>query len=136
MAKKKGLDLVEISSKSNPPICKILDYAKFKYHQKKKEKLIKSKNQKAVVKTIGFSPNTDDHDIAFKTKHAIKFLQDQAKVSLYVHFTGREIKFKEKGSKLLETITEQLAAYGKPIEKPRMERRRMILTIAPLKKNN
>lgn len=135
MAKDQGLDLVEISSKAEFPICKIIDYTKFKYQQKKKRKLIKKKSQKVVVKAIGFSPNTDEHDIAFKTRHAIKFLESQATVSIYVHFSGREIKFKEKGSELLSKVVEILAPYGKQIEqKPKMEGRRMKLTLSPLNK--
>lgn len=134
IAKDQGLDLVEISSKADFPICKIIDYAKFKYQQKKKQKLIKNKSQKVVLKIIGFSPNTDEHDIAFKTRHAIKFLQNQCTVSIYVHFSGREIKFKEKGAELLNKIVDILAPYGKKIEeKPKMEGRRMKLTISPLK---
>ena len=135
MAKAQELDLVEISSATYPPICKIFDLAKFKYQQKKKQKLRNSNQNKVIVKTIVFSPTTDDHDVAFKTRHAIKFLQDQAKVDFCVYFSGRKIKLKEKGISLLKKVAEQLAPYGNPIEEePRMEGRRMIFTIAPLKK--
>ena len=135
MAKDQGMDLVEISSKAEFPICKLIDYTKFKYQQQKKQKLIKAKAQKVIVKAIGFRPSTDEHDIAFKTRHAIKFLQDHAKVIIYVHFRGREIQFKEKGIELLEKIAKILVPYGEQAEEqPKMEGKRMILTITPLKK--
>ena len=97
MAKQLGLDLVEISPNSDPPVCKIIDYSKFKYTQKKKQKSIRSNAQKTVLKEIRFGPNTDEHDFNFKLKHAIKFLESGAKVKAYVHFYGRTIVFKERG---------------------------------------
>ena len=97
MAKQQGLDLVEISPNSDPPVCKIIDYSKFKYIQKKKQKSIRSNAQKTVLKEIRFGPNTDEHDFNFKLKHAIKFLESGAKVKAYVHFYGRTIVFKERG---------------------------------------
>ncbi|MEQ9303770.1 MAG: translation initiation factor IF-3, partial [Marinoscillum sp.] len=97
IAKQQGLDLVEISPKADPPVCKVIDYSKFKYEQKKKQKEIKAKAQKTVVKEIRFGPNTDDHDFNFKLNHAIKFLKEGAKVKAYVHFVGRTIIFKERG---------------------------------------
>jgi len=134
MAQDQELDLVEISSKAAFPVCKILDYTKFKYQQKKKQKLAKANLQKVTVKSIGFSPNTSEHDIAFKTRHAINFLQKKAKVIIYVYFSGREIKFKERGADTLYKIVERLAPYGAKVEdKPKMEGKRMVLTIAPLK---
>ena len=93
MAEGEGLDLVEISPKADPPVCKIIDYSKFKYEQKKKQKEIKAKAQKTVIKEIRFGPNTDDHDFNFKLKHAIKFLKEGAKLKAYVHFVGRTIVF-------------------------------------------
>ena len=101
MARNLGLDLVEISPNSDPPVCKIIDYSKFKYIQKKKQKSIRSNAQKTVLKEIRFGPNTDEHDFNFKLKHAIKFLESGAKVKAYVHFYGRTIVFKERGEILL-----------------------------------
>ena len=97
LAQEEGLDLVEISSKAVPPVCKIIDYSKFKYEQKKKQKEIKARAHKTVVKEIRFGPNTEEHDFNFKVKHAINFLKDGAKVKAYVHFVGRTIVFKERG---------------------------------------
>ena len=108
MAKDQNLDLVEISPKADPPVCKIVDYSKFKYDQKKKQKEIKSKAQKTVLKEIRFGPNTDEHDFNFKLKHAINFLQDGAKVKAYVHFVGRSIVFKERGEILLLRLAQEL----------------------------
>lgn len=134
MAEEAGLDLVEISPKTDPPVCKIIDYSKFKYEQKKKQKEIKAKAQKTVIKEIRFGPNTDDHDFNFKLKHAIKFLQDGAKIKAYVHFAGRTIVFKERGEILLLRFAQALEEYGKVEQMPKMERKRMHMMIAPKSK--
>ena len=105
MARQQGLDLVEISPNSDPPVCKIIDYSKFKYMQKKKQKSIRSNAQKTVLKEIRFGPNTDEHDFNFKLKHAIKFLESGAKVKAYVHFYGRTIVFKERGRNFTSKIS-------------------------------
>ena len=133
MAKKLGLDLVEISPNSDPPVCKIIDYSKFKYNQKKKEKSIRSKAQKTVLKEIRFGPNTDDHDFNFKLKHAIKFLENRAKVKAYVHFYGRTIVFKERGEILLLKLAQALEDYANVEELPKLEGKRMFLMLSPKK---
>lgn len=131
IAEDQGLDLVEISPKANPPVCKIIDYSKFKYEQKKKQKEIKAKAQKTVVKEIRFGPNTDDHDFNFKAKHAINFLKDGAKVRAYVHFVGRTIVFKERGEILLLKLAQEVNDYGKVEQMPKMEGKRMSIMLAP-----
>lgn len=131
MAAEQGLDLVEVSAKATPPVCKIVDYSKFKYEQKKKQKEIKAKAQKTVVKELRFGPNTDDHDFNFKLKHAIKFLEDGAKVRAYVHFVGRTIVFKERGEILLLKFAQALEDYGKVELMPKLEGKRMFITMAP-----
>ena len=131
MAKAQNLDLVEISPKADPPVCKIIDYSKFKYDQKKKQKEIKAKAQKAVIKEIRFGPNTEEHDFNFKLKHAINFLEDGAKVKAYVHFVGRTIVFKERGEILLLKFAQSLEEYGKVEQLPKLEGKRMIMFIAP-----
>ena len=131
MAQNQDLDLVEISPKADPPVCKIIDYSKFKYEQKKKQKEIKAKAQKTVLKEIRFGPNTDDHDFNFKLKHAIKFLEDGAKVKAYVHFVGRTIVFKERGEILLLKFAQQLEDYGKVEQLPKLEGKRMAIFISP-----
>tara|TARA_B100000686_G_scaffold69569_1_gene75457 strand:- start:5565 stop:6029 length:465 start_codon:yes stop_codon:yes gene_type:complete len=133
MAKQLGLDLVEISPNSDPPVCKIIDYSKFKYNQKKKEKSIRSKAQKTVLKEIRFGPNTDDHDFNFKLKHAIKFLENGAKVKAYVHFYGRTIVFKERGEILLLKLAQALEDYANVEELPKLEGKRMFLMLSPKK---
>lgn len=130
------LDLVEISPKADPPVCKIIDYQKFLYQQKKKQKEIKAKTAKVVVKEIRFGPNTDDHDYNFKMRHAIKFLEDGAKVRAYVFFKGRSILFKEQGEVLLLRLANDLEEYGKVEQLPRLEGKRMIITISPKKRSN
>ena len=130
MARAQSLDLVEISPKADPPVCKIIDYSKFKYEQKKKQKEIKAKSQKTVVKEIRFGPNTDDHDFAFKLKHAIKFLQEGAKVKAYVHFVGRTIVFKERGEILLLKFAQALEEHGKVEQLPKLEGKRMFLIMS------
>jgi len=131
LAEEQELDLVEISPKADPPVCKIIDYSKFKYEQKKKQKEIKARAQKTVVKEIRFGPNTDDHDFNFKLKHAIKFLEDGAKVKAYVHFVGRTIVFKERGEILLLKFAQQLEEYGKVEQLPKLEGKRMAIFITP-----
>ena len=125
------LDLVEISPKADPPVCKIIDYQKFLYHQKKKQKELKAKATKIVVKELRFGPNTDDHDYNFKLKHAQKFLNDGAKVKAYVFFKGRSILFKEKGEILLLRLAQDLEEYGKVEQLPKLEGKRMIIFITP-----
>ena len=126
-----GLDLVEISPKADPPVCRIVDYSKFLYQQKKKAKEIKSKIVKVVVKEIRFGPNTDDHDYNFKLKHAENFLKEGAKVKAYVFFSGRQIVFKEQGEILLLRFATDLEEWAKVEQMPRLEGKRMILILAP-----
>jgi len=135
LADKMELDLVEISPNADPPVCKIIDYQKFLYQQKKKQKEIKAKAAKVVVKVIRFGPNTDDHDYNFKLKHAVKFLEEGAKVRAYVFFKGRSILFKEKGEVLLLRFANDLEEYGKVEQMPRLEGKRMIISFSPKKKN-
>lgn len=131
LAQDNELDLVEISPTTNPPVCKILDYAKFKYEQKKKQKEIKANAAKVVLKEIRFGPNTDDHDYNFKLKHAISFLKEGAKVKAYVHFVGRSIVFKERGEMLLLKFAQALEDYGIVEQMPKLEGKRMNIFIAP-----
>lgn len=131
LAQDNGLDLVEISPSAAPPVCKVIDYAKFKYEQKKKQKEIKSNAAKTVVKEIRFGPNTDDHDFDFKLKHAINFLKDGAKVKAYVHFVGRTIVFKERGEMLLLKFAQALEDYGQVEQLPKMEGKRMNIFVSP-----
>ncbi len=133
MADEQGLDLVEISPNAKPPVCKVMDYKKFLYEQKKREKALKSKATKVVVKEIRFGPNTDDHDYEFKKKHAIKFLKDGAKLKAFVFFKGRSIVFKEQGQILLLRLAQDLEEYGKVEQMPKLEGKRMIMFIAPKK---
>ncbi len=134
MAEDAGLDLVEISAKTDPPICKILDYKKFLYDQKKKQKEIKAKTTKVSIKEIRFGPNTDEHDFEFKKKHAIKFLEEGSKLKAYVFFKGRSIVFKEQGQILLLKLAQELDEYGSVEQMPKLEGKRMIMFIAPKKK--
>jgi translation initiation factor IF-3 len=131
LADSMDLDLVEISPNADPPVCKIIDYQKFLYQQKKKQKELKAKSVKVVVKEIRFGPNTDDHDYQFKLRHAEKFLKDGAKVKAYVFFKGRTILFKEKGEILLLRFAQDLEEVGKVEQLPKMEGKRMIMFIAP-----
>ena len=128
------LDLVEISPTAEPPVCKVLDYQKYLYQQKKKAKEIKAKSTKVVVKEIRFGPQTDDHDYNFKLKHAIGFLQEGAKVKAYVFFKGRSILFKEQGEVLLLRFANDLEEYGKVEQMPLLEGKRMIIMLSPKKK--
>lgn len=131
MAQEQGLDLVEISPNAVPPVCKIIDYSKFKYEQKKKQKEIKANAQKTVIKEIRFGPNTDEHDFDFKLKHAINFLEEGAKVKAYVHFVGRSIVYKERGEILLLRFAQSLEEYGKVELMPKLEGKRMYMMITP-----
>ncbi|MEW5845087.1 MAG: translation initiation factor IF-3 [Bacteroidota bacterium] len=131
MAEEMELDLVMISDKADPPVCKIMDYQKFLYQLKKKQKEIKANAQKIVVKEIRFGPNTDDHDYNFKLKHAINFLQEGAKVKAYVFFKGRSILFKEQGEILLLRFAQDLEEYGKVEQLPQLEGKRMIMVVSP-----
>jgi translation initiation factor IF-3 len=131
IAEGQSLDLVEISPKAVPPVCKVTDYSKFKYEQKKKQKEIKAKSQKTVLKEIRFGPNTDDHDFNFKLKHATGFLQEGAKVKAYVHFVGRTIVFKERGEILLLKFAQALEEYAKVEQLPKLEGKRMYVMLSP-----
>lgn len=131
LAEENELDLVEISPNANPPVCKVIDYAKFKYEQKKKQKEIKANAAKTVLKEIRFGPNTDDHDFNFKLKHAINFLKEGAKVKAYVHFVGRSIVFKERGEMLLLKFAQELEEYAVVEQLPKLEGKRMFLFLAP-----
>jgi len=133
-AKDANLDLVLISEKADPPIAKILDYKKFLYDQKKKQKEIKNKAQKVVVKEIRFGPNTDEHDYEFKKKHAVKFLEDGFKIKAFVFFRGRSILFKDKGEILLLRLATELEELGTVEQMPKLEGKRMIMMLAPKKK--
>jgi translation initiation factor IF-3 len=128
------LDLVEVSPSAEPPVCKIIDFNKFVYDQKKKQKEIKANATKMVVKEIRFGPNTDDHDFEFKVKHAEKFLQEGAKVKAYVFFKGRTIMFKEKGEEILRKFTDELQDWGKLEHPPTLDGKRMIIHLTPSKK--
>ncbi|MDE5900996.1 MAG: translation initiation factor IF-3 [Muribaculaceae bacterium] len=134
MADELELDLVEISPSAEPPVCKILDYQKFLYQQKKHQKEQKAKAVKVVVKEIRFGPQTDDHDYNFKLKHAIGFLQEGAKVKAYVFFKGRSILFKEQGEVLLLRFANDLEEFGKVEQMPVLEGKRMIIMLSPKKK--
>ena len=131
MAQEQGLDLVEISPQADPPVCKIIDYNKFLYDKKKKEKEMKAKSKVSEVKEIRFTPNTDDHDFDFKSRHAEGFLKDGNKVKAYVQFKGRAIQFKERGELLLLKFAERLAENGQPEALPKLEGKRMFIMLAP-----
>ncbi|MBR2618996.1 MAG: translation initiation factor IF-3 [Paludibacteraceae bacterium] len=134
MADDMDLDLVEISPTAQPPVCRIVDYSKFLYQQKKKEKEMKAKNVKVVIKEIRFGPQTDEHDYEFKLKHAKGFLQEGAKLKAYVFFKGRSIMFKEQGEVLLLRFANDLEEYGKVDQMPQLEGKRMIIMLSPKKK--
>ena len=131
---KVNLDLVEISPNAKPPVCKLTDYKKFLYERKRKEKELKAKAVKTVLKEIRFGPNTDDHDFNFKTRHAKSFLEEGNKVKAYVHFYGRSIVFKDRGRDLLRRFVEELEDFGVPENPPKMEGKRMIVIMVPTKK--
>ncbi|TVZ51839.1 translation initiation factor 3 (bIF-3) [Dokdonia sp. Hel_I_53] len=134
LANEQELDLVEISPNAAPPVCKIIDYKKFVYEQKKREKVMKAKASKVVIKEIRFGPNTDDHDYEFKKKHAEKFLKEGAKLKAYVFFKGRSIIYKDQGEILLLRLAQELEELGKVEQLPRLEGKRMTMFIAPKKK--
>ncbi len=134
MAQERELDLVEIAPNSDPPVCKIIDYQKFVYQQKKKAKEQKANATKVVIKEIRFGPQTDEHDFQFKLNHAKSFLQEGSKVKAYVFFRGRSILFSEQGEKLLLRFALELEEYGKAEQMPKLEGKRMIMMIAPNKK--
>jgi len=134
MAEELELDLVEISPTAEPPVCRILDYQKYLYQQKKKQKEIKAKTVRVVVKEIRFGPNTDDHDYNFKLKHAINFLEEGAKVKAFVFFKGRAIVYKEQGEILLLRFAQDLEDYGRVDQMPKLEGKRMIMFLSPKSK--
>ncbi len=134
MADDLGLDLVEISAKADPPVCKIIDYQKYLYQQRKKAKEMKTNSAKVVIKEIRFGPNTDEHDFQFKLKHAMEFLQEGSKVKASVFFKGRSILYSAQGEKLLLRFAVELEEYGRAEQMPKLEGKRMIMMIAPIKK--
>jgi translation initiation factor IF-3 len=134
MAAELELDLVEISPNAEPPVCRIIDYQKYLYQQKKKAKEMKANASKVTIKEIRFGPNTDEHDFQFKLKHAQSFLEEGSKVKAYVFFKGRSILFSEQGEKLLLRFAVELENYGKAEQMPKLEGKRMIMMIAPVKK--
>ena len=133
MAEEQALDLVMITEKANPPVCRIVDYKKFLYEQKKKEKELKAKQQKVVLKEIRFGPQTDDHDYEFKKRHARSFLEEGSKLKAYVFFKGRSIIFKDQGEILLLKLAQELEDVGKVEQLPKLEGKRMIMMMAPKK---
>lgn len=133
LAESLELDLVEIAERADPPVCKIIDYQKYVYQQKKKAKEMKANATKVVIKEIRFGPNTDEHDYQFKLKHAIEFLDEGNKVKAYVFFRGRSILFKEQGEKLLLRFAVELEEHGKAEQMPKLEGKRMIMMLAPVK---
>ncbi len=133
IAQNLDLDLVEISPNANPPVCKVIDYKKFLYDQKKKLKEMRAKTARIIVKEIRLGPNTDDHDFNFKLKHAIKFLEEGAKVKVDVFFKGRSIVYKEQGEIILLRFADELSEYGKVEQLPRLEGKRMTLILTPKK---
>lgn len=133
MAREAGLDLVMITEKAVPPVCRIVDYKKFLYEQKKKEKELKAKQQKVVIKEIRFGPQTDDHDYDFKKRHARSFLEEGSKLKAYVFFKGRSIIFKDQGELLLLRLAQDLEDIGKVESLPKLEGKRMIMMMAPKK---
>ena len=134
LAESLELDLVEISPNANPPVCKVIDYQKFLYQQKKKQKELKAKATKVIIKEIRFGPNTDEHDFNFKLRHAQNFLDEGCKVRAYVFFKGRSILFKEQGEILLLKFAQELEEFGKVEQLPKLEGKRMTIFISPKKK--
>ena len=133
MAQEQDLDLVMITERAVPPVCRIVDYKKFLYEQKKKDKELKAKQQKVVIKEIRFGPQTDDHDYEFKKKHARSFLEEGSKLKAYVFFKGRSIIFKDQGEILLLKLAQELEDVGKVEQLPKLEGKRMIMMMAPKK---
>ncbi|MFN0031052.1 MAG: translation initiation factor IF-3 [Flavobacteriales bacterium] len=134
LAEELELDLVEISPNAVPPVCRVVDYRKFLYDKKKKEKELKSKQINVVIKEIRFGPNTDDHDFDFKLKHAKSFLTEGSKVKAYVHFKGRSIVYKDRGEILLTRFIQELIDHGLPEQMPKLDGKRMFVIINPKKK--
>ena len=134
IAREEDLDLVEISAQSTPPVCKIMDYQKYLYELKKKQKEIKAKTVKISIKEIRLGPNTNEHDFNFKVKHAIEFLEEGNKVKVDVFFKGRTIMYKDQGETMLQNFAKACQEYGKPDQTPRLEGKRMIMILMPLKK--
>lgn len=134
IAREQGLDLVEVVPNAEPPVCRIVDYQKFLYDKKKKDKELKAKQVKQLVKEIRFGPNTDDHDFNFKLKHAMNFLEEGHKVKAYVHFRGRAIAYRERGELILLKFAQALEEYGKVELMPKLEGNRMFLHLAPVAK--
>ncbi|MBP5557286.1 MAG: translation initiation factor IF-3 [Bacteroidales bacterium] len=134
IAERMELDLVEISPQAAPPVCKVMDYQKFLYEQKRKEKEQKAKSVKVVVKEIRLGPQTDDHDFEFKTNHAIRFLKEGSKVKVGVFFKGRSIVYKDQGELILLKFAQAVEEYGKPEQMPKLEGKRMFIVINPIKK--
>lgn len=133
IAREQELDLVEISPNANPPVAKVMDYKKFLYEQKKRDKAMKAKASKVVVKELRFGPNTDEHDYEFKRKHGEKFLKEGAKLKAFVFFKGRSIVFKDQGEILLLRLAQDLEEFGKVEQMPKLEGKRMTMFIAPKK---
>jgi translation initiation factor IF-3 len=133
IAYESGLDLVEISPNSNPPVCKVIDYKKFLYDQKRKEKENKQNSSKVIIKEIRLSPHTDEHDFNFKVNNSIKFLKDKNKVKVYVFFKGRMISYKEQGELILLKFATSLSEYGKVESLPKLEGKKMIMIVSPKK---
>lgn len=134
MAEDRGVDLVEIAPNAVPPVCKIINYKKFLYEQKKKQKELKAKTAKVVVKEIRFGPHTDEHDLKFKIKHAEKFLSDGAKVRAFIFFKGRTIMYKEQGEIILNRMAKELENVGTIETAPKLDGKRMFMTLIPKKK--
>ncbi|MFH1004041.1 MAG: translation initiation factor IF-3 [Bacteroidota bacterium] len=136
MASNAGLDLVEIAPNADPPVCRVVDYKKFLYELKKKQKEQKAKTAKVIVKEIRFTPHTDEHDFNFKKNHAIRFLQEGAKVRAYVFFKGRSIMFKKQGEELLIRFAQELEEFGRIDQKPIQDGKKMTMLIGPCKKEH
>ncbi|MCL2327246.1 MAG: translation initiation factor IF-3 [Bacteroidetes bacterium] len=134
IADEKELDLVEVSPNADPPVCRVVDFQKFLYDQKKKQKEIKAKSVKVVVKEVRFGPNTDEHDYQFKLKHAQKFIEEGAKIKAYVFFKGRSILYKEQGEQVLKRFITDLEDVAKVDQEPRLEGKRMIIMLSPIPK--
>lgn len=135
IAESYGLDLVEVAPKAKPPVCKVIDFGKFMYEKKKKEKEAKKKQHTVQIKELRFRPNTDDHDLEFKTRHAREFLEDGDKVKATVQFRGRDMLYTEKGEELLHNLADELSDISEIESKPNMEGRRMIMMLSPTGKN-
>lgn len=134
IAEEQGVDLVEISPTADPPVCRVVDYSKFLYEQKKRQKALKANTTKVVLKEIRFGPQTDEHDYEFKRKHAIRFLEEGSKIKAYVFFRGRSIIYKDQGEILLLRLATDLEEYGKVDQMPKVEGKQMFMMLSPKKK--